>query len=79
MNFVYRRSVSATTSQGRRDQLPLFTAKAQKDGSFLSGYGLVGHGGAVFMITVEGGMKNKSAAEMAVEGMIRNIVWKRQI
>jgi len=60
--------------------LPLFTVRAQKDGersAFFSGYGLVGHGGAVLFITVEGWLKNRSTAEAAVESMIRNIVWKQ--
>ena len=86
-----RRSLAGATSQQGMKQtepfaervmqgLPLFTAKSQDDerGSFLSCYGLVGHGGAVFIITVEGWLKNKATAETAVEGMLKNIVWKRQ-
>jgi hypothetical protein len=60
--------------------LALFTAKSQDEqrGSFLSCYGLIGHAGAVFIITVEGWLKNKPTAEVAVEEMIKTIVWKRQ-
>ena len=60
--------------------LPIFTAKSQDEqrGSFLSCYGLVGRAGTVFIITVEGWLRNKSTAEAAVEGMIKNIVWKRR-
>ena len=60
--------------------LPFFIAKSEDDqrGSFLSCYGLVGRGGAVFIITVEGWLRNKSTAEAAVESMIKNIVWKER-
>ena len=87
---IRRALVGATSQQGMKQTepfaervmqgLPLFTAKSQDDerGSFLSCYGLVGHGGAVFIITVEGWLKNKATAETAVEGMLKNIVWKRQ-
>jgi len=82
--------VGATSQQGMKPTepfteravqgLPLFTAKSQDEqrGSFLSCYGLVGRGGTVFIITVEGWLRNKSTAEAAVEGMIKNIVWKRR-
>ena len=58
--------------------LPFFTAKSQNDqrGSFLSCYALIGRGGAVFIVTVEGWRKNKSTAEAAVGDMFKAIVWK---
>jgi len=60
--------------------LPFFTAKSENEqrGSFLSCYGLIGRGGAVFMVTVEGWLKDKATAEAAVEGMFKSIVWKRK-
>ena len=82
--------VAATSQQGMKTTepftetsmqgFPFFTAKSENEqrGSFLSCYGLIGRGGAVFMVTVEGWLKNKSTAEAAVEGMFKSIVWKRK-
>ena len=59
--------------------LPFFRARAQDEvrGIFLSGYGLIGRGGAVFLVTVEGRLKDKAGAEAAAERMLEGIVWKQ--
>jgi hypothetical protein len=59
--------------------LPYFKARAQDEvhGIFLSGYGLIGRGGVVFLVTVEGRLKDKAGAEAAAERMLKGIVWKQ--
>ena len=86
---IRRALVGATSQQGMKatepftekvmQGLPFFIAKSEDDqrDSFLSCYGLVGRGGAVFIITVEGWSRNKSTAEAAVVSMIKNICLER--
>ena len=65
-----------TTLDGRL----LLKAKAlvEKEGGFISSYGLIDHGGTYFMVTVAGWLKDKEAAESTTESMLQGIVWKNK-
>jgi len=53
-------------------------ALVEKEGGFISSYGLIDQGGSYLMVTVAGWLKDKAASESTVESMLQNIVWRRK-
>jgi hypothetical protein len=60
------------------NDLLFYSAKTEnsKSKAFLAAYGLIGKKGAVFIVTVEGWLKDKDTASLAIEKMLANIQWK---
>ena len=59
------------------DGMPYFVAAARvpKDGVFLGSYGLIGKNGVVFIVTVEGELKDEAKAKSVTESMLKSIQW----